>query len=122
MSYIPKSERQRRKAAATAKGIGNNSRDRTGFWSGVLFGAATATGGYFAMRALERAFGRKREEQAAQNALLNPGAAPALNPGNPEEARQRLIAAATGGGLAAPADKPPVAKRTIIEEMVEELG
>jgi hypothetical protein len=122
VSYIPKAEQRRRRAQAKEKGMGGSSRDRSGFWSGVLFGAASATGGYFAIKALEKAFGRKREEEATKNALLNPGAAPALNAGSAEEARQRLISAATGGGLATPADKPPVAKRTIIEEMVEELG
>jgi hypothetical protein len=88
------------------------ARDRTSFWAGMLMGAATATGGFFAIKALERVFKKKKEGQ------------PALNPG---EAAQRLMVSATGGAVGAvplpgaTPVKPPVVKRTVIEEMVEEM-
>lgn len=114
MSYMPKAERQRRREEAKARGVGNDTSktSRATFWAGMLMGAATATGGFFAIRALEKAFSRKRAEEAGT---------PALNPA-PDEARARLLAAATGTPqLAAPAPKAAVTKRTIIEEMVEDL-
>jgi hypothetical protein len=80
----------------------------------MLMGAATATGGFFAVRALERAFGQKKKEGLVEN----PG---------PSPAHQRLVAQATGApGSSQPpamlaAAKPPVVKRTIIEEMVDDL-
>ena len=96
------------------KGIGQK-KDKGVFWAGMLMGAATATGGFFAVKALERAFAVKKEGSAIEN----PG---------PSPAHQRLLAQATGApGATQPpamltgAAKPPVVKRTIIEEMVDDL-
>jgi hypothetical protein len=90
-------------------GIGKSNRKSGSFWAGALTGAALATGGYVAVRALERAFGKKKEEQL-----------PVGNPPNMDEFRRKLIAAAGAPGALPPA-KPPVVKRTVIEEMVEEM-
>lgn len=97
---------------AEQKKNGNGGGNRSSFWAGMLMGAATATGGFFAIRALEKVFKKKDEAQAQQN---------------PSPVQQRLVASATGQigpnagtALLAPA-KPPVVKRTVIEEMVEDL-
>lgn len=94
------------------RGVGASG-SRSGFWAGMMMGAATATGGFFAIKALEKAFNKNGDAQA------NPG---------PSPAQQRLIVQATQGvnpGQPPPmlvaAAKPPVKKRTIIEEMVEDL-
>lgn len=116
---MPKAERRRRREEAAARGVGNDNGKKKGermtFWTGMLMGAATATGGFFALKALEKTFGRKKQEALLGN--------PALNPAPADEARARLLAAATGNPqlAAAPAPKPAVTKRTIIEEMVEDL-
>lgn len=114
--YVSKAQRAKRReeAKAAGKGIGNplGAKNTRSFWGGVLFGAATATGGYFAIKALEKAF--KKDPLGA------PGV-PMLNPG--DETRAKLLAVATGQPMpvAAPAPTPTVTKRTIIEEMVEDL-
>jgi hypothetical protein len=73
-------------------------------------GAASAIGGYIALRAIERAVGKKNGEQE------NPA------PTGLEDARLRLLAAATGNpGLAMPQAERAVKKRTIIEEIEENL-
>jgi len=113
--YVSKADRAKRRAEAKAagKGIGNPvGKNTRSFWGGVLFGAATATGGYFALKALEKAF--------KKDPLGSPGV-PMLNPG--DETRAKLLAVATGQPMpvAAAAPAPTVTKRTIIEEMVEDL-
>ena len=95
--YVSKAERAKRRAEAKAegKGIGNPvAKNTRSFWGGVLFGAATATGGYFAIKALEKAF--KREPLGA------PGV-PMLNPA--DETRAKLLAVATGNPM--PVAAPP---------------
>ncbi len=104
--------RQQRQQQRQAQGIGNPraSRDRSSFWAGALMGAATATGGFFAIRVLERMFKKKNDPNA--------------NPVTGEAAQRLMVNATTGAGaIAVPAlaPKPPVVKRTVIEEMVEDL-
>jgi hypothetical protein len=103
----------RRKAPRAKRGVGAARAPRSGFWAGMVMGAATATGGFFAIKALERAFAKKDD--------------PEVNPAS-SVAQQRLVAQATGAmsysqppPMLNPAPKPAVTKRTIIEEMVEDL-
>ncbi len=107
--YTPKAQRERLRKKA--QGVGK-PRERGSFWAGMLMGAATATGGFFAIKALEKAFTKKDE-----GVLANPGVG---------SASARLMVAATTGSPNAPVvaalnPKPPVVKRTVIEEMVEDL-
>jgi hypothetical protein len=98
-----------------ARGIGNTNnkgKDRGMFWAGMVMGAASATGGFFAVRALEKVFKKQ----------------PTENPSAVTEAQKRLVAQATGQSapalppaLTGSSSKPPVVKRTVIEEMVEDL-
>ena len=112
--YVSKAQRAKHreeaKAAGKGRGIGNSlsAKNTRSFWGGVLFGAATATGGYFAVKAFEKAFKR------------DTGGVPMLNPA--DETRAKLLAVATGNPMPVAAPAPmAVTKRTIIEEMVEDL-
>lgn len=111
----PRGRQRRGVGSVTGQKKPGQSKQRVNFWAGMIMGAASATGGFFAIRALEKFF-KQREEGGAQ-------ANPAI--GAPTEAQQRLVATATGGKLptAAPPQpaKAPVVKRTVIEEMVEDL-
>ena len=70
-------------------------------------GAASATGGFFALKGLEKIFAKKGAQE---------------NPATLDSARARLMLAATNPGAAMPVvEKAPVVKRTIIEEMVEDI-
>lgn len=84
------------------------ARDRSSFWAGMIMGAATATGGFFALKGLEKVFAKKGAQ---------------ANPASLDSARARLMLAATNPGAPMPAaaDKAPVVKRTVIEEMVEDI-
>jgi len=72
----------------------------------MIMGAATATGGFFALKGLEKVFAKKGAQE-------NPSM---------DSARARLMLAATNPGTPPPAaEKAPVVKRTVIEEMVEDI-
>ena len=76
----------------------------------MIMGAATGTGGFFALKGLEKVFAKKGVGAAQEN------------PASLDSARARLMLAATNPGVAAPvAEKAPVVKRTVIEEMVEDI-